>query len=158
MLAAPYAPSLRLVPVDDIEPAAEALPVRHADDVLMKITPETPTLRRSSAVGTFATNDDRRIHPRQALSLRIRGRRMDHDAEAQREPFLNLNIGDVSVGGIRASSQSRVRVGERVAVYFPPTGGKSRGWDAYGRVIRVEQQQNEPGCMVAVSFDMPMAA
>ncbi len=100
---------------------------------------------------------DRRIFQRQEISLRVRGRRMDHSVDALREPILNLSLNDVSVGGIRATSQTRLRVGERVAVFFPPQGG-GRGWDAYGRVLRVLPDTVSAGCTVAVEFDTPLAA
>ena len=105
---------------------------------------------------------DRRIYPRQSLSLRVRGRRMEAGEDVRSEPFLNLNVADVSVGGLRAHSQTKLNVGERVTVFFPPSGNdRGRGWDAYGRVIRVSGDANQPGCEVAVQFDAataPLAA
>ena len=111
-------------------------------------------------IGLRIAGYDRRIHPRRELSLRVSGRRLDHSAEARREPALNLNLHDVSLGGLRATSQSRLAVGERVAVYFPPTpgSGPSHGWDAVGRVIRCDGPAlGGAGCTVAVEFD-PLAA
>lgn len=101
---------------------------------------------------------DRRVHPRQQVSLRVGGRRLDHSVNAMREPLLNLSLNDVSVGGLKAESQTRLSLGERVTVFFPPQAG-SRGWDAYGRVIRVEAAAI-PGaaCTVAVAFDAYPAA
>ena len=112
-----------------------------------------------------AAGIDRRVHPRQNVSLRVSGRRLDHSVEAMREPMLNINLCDVSVGGLKATSQTRLNVGERVAVYFPPSGGK-RGWDAYGRVVRVEpsnalaaaEAAARAACTVAVEFDAFPAA
>lgn len=101
---------------------------------------------------------DRRVHPRQHVSLRVGGRRLDHSIHAMREPLLNLSLNDVSVGGLRADSQTRLNVGERVAVFFPPQAG-SRGWDAYGRVVRVEPAAiTGAACTVAVAFDAYPAA
>ena len=77
-------------------------------------------------IGLRLAGYDRRIHPRREVSLRVSGRRLDHSAEARREPALNLNLHDVSLGGLRATSQSRLAVGERVAVYFPPTPAAAR--------------------------------
>lgn len=102
-----------------------------------------------------ALKADRRFFPRRTISLRINGRRLDHSIEARREPFLNLQIGDVSIGGLCATSQTALRTGERVAVFFPPEG-TSRGWDAYGRVLRVEPQR--VGWKVAIAFDTAPAA
>jgi hypothetical protein len=99
---------------------------------------------------------DRRIFPRREMSLRIGGRRLDHSVRARQEPALNLNVRDVSVGGLRAISQARLDIGERVAVFFPPNGA-GRGWDAYGRVLR-SAPAGGAGCEVAVEFEMLPAA
>lgn len=105
---------------------------------------------------------DRRIFPRQSLSLRVRGRRLEAGEAFRNEPFLNLSVEDVSVGGLRATSQTKLNVGERVTVFFPPHGNdRGRGWDAYGRVIRVLSDEHQPHCEIAVEFDTantPMAA
>ena len=120
-------------------------------------TPAEPPAPRMRLVGTDESSavagrigTDRRIHPRRNLSLRIRGRRLDHSVDARREPFLNFLTRDVSLGGISAASQTRLNPGERVAIFFPPEG-RSRGWDAYGRILRVEPDKQ--GCRVALSFD-----
>ena len=98
---------------------------------------------------------DRRIFARQPVSLRVGGRRLDHSVEARREPCLHLSLKDVSVGGLAATSQTPLKVGERIAVFFPPEG-ISRGWDAYGHVLRVKPAQQ--GYEVAVAFDRLPAA
>ena len=98
---------------------------------------------------------DRRTFPRRELSLKVHGRRLDHSVDARREPFLYFDMKDVSVGGLLATSQTALQVGERVAVFFPPEGA-SRGWDAYGRVLRVHPAQH--GYRVAVAFDALPAA
>ena len=98
---------------------------------------------------------DRRSFPRRQVSLRVRGKRLDHNVDARREPFLNLQMKDVSVGGLAAHSQTPLRIGERVAVFFPPEGNH-RGWDAYGRVLRVAPA--EVGYELAVEFDGRPAA
>ena len=100
---------------------------------------------------------DRRVFPRREISLRVGGRRLDHSVDARREPALNLTLGDVSVGGASATSQTRLAVGERVAVFFPPEAG-SRGWDAYGRVLRCCDESGKVGYRVAVEFDPMQAA
>lgn len=98
---------------------------------------------------------DRRIFPRQNLSMHVMGRRLDHTVDARREPCLHLSMRDVSVGGLCAISQTPVNVGEHIAVFFPPEG-VSRGWDAYGQVLRV--RPDRVGYQVAVSFDRLPAA
>ena len=100
-------------------------------------------------LGRIGGDADRRVFPRQRMSLHVSGRRMDHTVEARREPCLNLSLRDISVGGLCATSQTPLRVGEHIAVFFPPEG-VNRGWDAYGRVLRVEPQKM--GYRVAVCF------
>ena len=80
---------------------------------------------------------ERRIFPRKEVRHRIQGKRLDHSIPARREPFLNLSLRDVSVGGLSAISQNALHSGERISVSFPPEG-IHRGWDAIGRVIRCE--------------------
>lgn len=98
---------------------------------------------------------DRRVFPRQEVSIRVSGRRLDHSVEARRDPCLHVSLKDVSVGGLSGTSQTPLRVGERVAVFFPPEG-VSRGWDAYGHVLRVRPEKMGYG--IAVSFDRLPAA
>jgi hypothetical protein len=99
---------------------------------------------------------ERRMFPRKEVHAQIQGKRLDHTISAHREPFLNLALRDLSMGGMSAISQSPVQRGERVNVFFPPQG-VHRGWDALGRVIRC--QPSGFGYRIAVEFDpMPMAA
>ena len=93
---------------------------------------------------------DRRDFPRRRLSMHVQGLRLDHTLYAKREPVVHLTICDVSSGGLCAISQSPLAVGEHVAVFFPPEG-TSRGWDAHGRVLRVEAQRL--GWRIGVSFE-----
>lgn len=103
-----------------------------------------------------ATGADRRIFPRKEMQARVQGKRLDHTIPARREPFLNLSLRDMSIGGLAAISQTPVQSGERVSVFFPPQGVQ-RGWDAYGRVIRC--QPSTFGYRIAVEFDpIPLAA
>ena len=97
-----------------------------------------------------APRADRRVYPRKRLSMHVNGRRLDYSARAQRDPCLHLYVLDVSAGGFCATSQSSLGVGEHIIVFFPPEG-ISHGWDAYGRVVRVEP---EPlGSRIAVLLD-----
>jgi hypothetical protein len=98
---------------------------------------------------------ERRIFPRKEIHTRIEGRRLDHTLAARRDPQVSLALRDLSVGGMSAISQMPLEHGERVSVFFPPQGA-SRGWDAYGRVIRCEP--SAMGYRVAVEFDPLPAA
>jgi hypothetical protein len=98
---------------------------------------------------------DRRIFPRQELHVTVEGRRVDHSIHARRDPRVSLQIRDLSAGGLSALTSTPVAVGERVAVYFPPQGPR-RGWDAFGRVIRIEPSSF--GYRVALEFEDIAAA
>ena len=99
---------------------------------------------------------ERRVFPRKQVDARVQGKRLDHTIDARRQPFLNLMLRDVSVGGVAAISQSPIAPGERIGVFFPPAGTK-RGWDAYGRVIRCDA--GNFGYRIAVEFEaIPLAA
>lgn len=99
---------------------------------------------------------DRRLFPRQELKLTVEGRRLDHSVPARRDPHLSLDLNDVSVGGLSGYTRTPIGPGERVAVFFPPDKGR-HGWDAYGRVLRVEP--GHFGYRIAVEFDaIPAAA
>jgi len=115
-----------------------------------------PATLRLANYETEAEGAERRIFPRKEVHDRIQGRRMDHTIPARQEPFLNLALRDLSIGGLSAISQSKVERGERVSVFFPPQGVQ-RGWDALGQVIRCEPCGF--GYRIAVEFDpIPMAA
>ena len=147
--------SLRLVQPDfDAAERFDELP----EGVIGRIGPGSQPVSPARSAMRLA-GADRRIHPRQAMSLRVRGRRLGDVRTVRREPFLNLSVRDVSVGGLRAQSQTKLSVGERVTVFFPPHGNDhGRGWDAFGRVVRVFSGEHEDGCEVAVAFDTQMAA
>jgi hypothetical protein len=98
---------------------------------------------------------ERRIFPRKEVHTRVEGLRLDHSLSARRQPQLSLALRDLSVGGLSALSQTALDHGERVTVFFPPQGA-SRGWDAYGRVIRCEP--SGMGYRVALEFDPLPAA
>ncbi len=99
---------------------------------------------------------ERRVFARKQVEARVAGKRLDHTIDARRQPFLNLMLRDVSVGGVAAVSQSPVAPGERISVFFPPQGSQ-RGWDACGRVIRCDP--GTFGYRIAVEFEaIPLAA
>ena len=98
---------------------------------------------------------ERRMFPRKEVHARVEGKRLDHSIEAHRQPHLSLALRDLSIGGLSAISQLPVGRGERLSVFFPPQGA-SRGWDAYGRVLRCEP--SGLGYRVAVEFDALPAA
>lgn len=99
---------------------------------------------------------DRRMFPRKEISAEVVGRRLDHSIEARQQPRLSLSLRDLSLGGLSAISDRPVDRGERLTVSFP-NKGTSRGWDAFGRVLRCDP--SGMGYRLAVEFDpLPMAA
>jgi hypothetical protein len=98
---------------------------------------------------------ERRVFPRKEIHARVEGRRLDHTLTARRDPHVSLALRDLSIGGLSALTQTPMAQGERVSVFFPPQGA-SRGWDAYGRVIRCEA--SGMGYRVAMEFDPLPAA
>ena len=106
-------------------------------------------------IGPEATGAERRMFPRKEVHTRVESKRLDHSIDALRRPHLSLALRDLSLGGLSAICQLPVGKGERVSVFFPPQGA-SRGWDAYGRVLRCEP--SGLGYRVAVEFDALPAA
>jgi hypothetical protein len=99
---------------------------------------------------------DRRMFPRKEVHARVEGRRMDHSIDARRQPQVSLALRDLSIGGLSAISDIPLNRGERVTVFFPPQG-MSRGWDAFGKVLRCEP--SAMGYRLAMEFDpIPAAA
>lgn len=111
-------------------------------------------LRMPTRIGP-ETGAERRMFPRKEVHARVEGRRLDHTIQAHREPQVSLAMRDLSLGGMSALSQTPLARGERITVFFPPQG-PSRGWDAYGRVLRCEP--SGMGYRVAVEFDPLPAA
>jgi hypothetical protein len=105
---------------------------------------------------TAAASDERRMFPRKDVQYHVESRRRDHSAAAQQQPQLSLSLRDLSLGGLAAISDVPLQPGEKLSVFFPPSGA-NRGWDAHGRVIRCNWTGN--GYRIAVEFDpIPMAA
>jgi hypothetical protein len=98
---------------------------------------------------------DRRVFPRKEIHAQVQGRRLDHTIEARQEPRMNLQLRDLSVGGLSALSDRPLSKGEHLTVTFPPQG-TLRGWDAFGRVLRCDP--SGLGYRVAVEFDPLPAA
>ncbi len=120
--------------------------------------PAKPPYMRLAGESPEPQGAERRVFARKQVEARVQGKRLDHTIDARRQPFLNLQLRDVSVGGVAAISQSAISPGERIGVFFPPEGTK-RGWDAYGRVIRCDPSQVGNGYRIAVEFEaIPLAA
>jgi hypothetical protein len=106
-------------------------------------------------IGRDTDESERRFFPRKEIHTRIEGLRLDHSLAARRQPQVSLALRDLSAGGLSAISQTPMHHGERVTIFFPPQGA-SRGWDAYGRVVRCEP--SGMGYRVALEFETLPAA
>jgi hypothetical protein len=102
-----------------------------------------------------AQGAERRIFPRKEVHAAVEGVRVDHSIEARRTPKFNLNLRDLSYGGMSAISPLPLLCGERLSMIFPPLGLNS-GWDASGRVLRCEP--SAMGYRIAVEFELQAAA
>lgn len=102
-----------------------------------------------------AKASDRRIFPRKEVHTWIEGRRLDNSLAAMRDRTVSLALRDVSLGGLSAITPKPIEAGERISVFFPPSGN-NRGWDACGRILRCEE--SAMGYRVAVEFDPLPAA
>ena len=98
---------------------------------------------------------DRRMFPRKELRATVEGRRLDHTLDARQMPRLSLMLRDLSLGGLSAISDHPLHEGEHLTVFFPQSG-MSRGWDAFGRVLRCDP--SGMGYRVAVEFESLPAA
>jgi hypothetical protein len=98
---------------------------------------------------------ERRVFERKEVRMRVEARRHDHSIDARRQPHVSFAMRDLSLGGCSALSDMPLSAGERVSLFFPPTG-PNRGWDAYGRVVRCNPSAT--GYRVAVAFDSLPAA
>jgi hypothetical protein len=112
-------------------------------------------LKTPFQIGPDSRGAERRMFARKEVHARVDGMRLDHSIQARRSPQVSLALRDLSLGGMSAISQTPLDRGERVSVFFPPQG-PSRGWDAYGRVIRCDP--SGMGYRVAVEFDPLPAA
>jgi hypothetical protein len=99
---------------------------------------------------------ERRVFPRKEMHVQADIVRLDHILPALRRPSLKLDMRDVSYGGLSAISDTPLAAGERVSVFVAPRGLASRGWDAYGHVIRCAPSGT--GYRVAIEFDHLPAA
>jgi PilZ domain len=112
-------------------------------------------LTRSVAMAVN-TNDDRRIFPRKSTDGELQIHRLDHTTAARQNPFMRMQLVDLSYGGLCAQGQEPVAEGERLSICLPPRG-QFNSWDAVGRVVRCDSAGE--GYRVALAFDpLPMAA
>ena len=101
------------------------------------------------------STDDRRMFERRPAQGQAMGHRMDHTISARQNPRLDLNLRDLSAGGLAAVAATPLEEGELLSVVFPSRGLR-QGWDACGRVIRC--QAGPYGYDVAIEFDQRRAA
>lgn len=93
--------------------------------------------------------------PRKASPTPIRGRRLDHTVPARRQPAIDMNLLDLSVDGLAATTDQPLMWGERLVVQLPARNGLP-AWTAMGRVVRCDP--NSQGYDVSVEFESLPAA
>lgn len=98
---------------------------------------------------------ERRMFIRIPSPQTVEGKRLDHTLPALRNPFIKLQLRDLSLGGMSALSDAPIAEGEHLALTFPRRPGRP-GWNAYGHVVRCDPSAT--GYRVAVEFDRLPAA
>ncbi len=93
---------------------------------------------------------ERRQSERRESSAKANALRTDNTINALRCPSLDLKLRDLSDGGLLATTDTPVELGERIAIFFPSHHGQPV-YDLYGRVIRCQVQGLH--YRVAVQFD-----
>lgn len=93
---------------------------------------------------------DRRAFLRKRVSLRLEGRTSSGLARAALEDRMQLQVEDLSLGGLSATVSKPVAGGSRLAVFFPPQH-ECQGALASGKVIRCDP--GERGYRIRVEFD-----
>lgn len=91
-------------------------------------------------------HDDRRMFRRVPASGSVPGERVSR----QRTP-LQLELRDLSVGGVSGWSNVPLSRGERLVLSFPPAG-RNPGRNTSGKVVRAEPTAT--GYAVAIEFDL----
>lgn len=98
---------------------------------------------------------ERRLFTRMPMLGEVEARRLDHSIPAHRRPRINLQLRDLSLGGLCAMADQPLAAGEYLSVSIPPTH-RSPGWDAFGRILRC--QPTVLGYRVAMEFESLPAA
>lgn len=111
---------------------------------------------QSRADTRFETPADRRIFPRTEVQGHVVGKRVRLLRPNRQWPRLEMEIQDLSLGGMSAMSALPLKAGEKLDLHLqlqPNTGE----WDARGRVVRCEPSATGR-YRIAVAFDALKAA
>ena len=116
----------------------------------MQPADQMPALPSSAPV-----DSDRRVFPRTEVIGHAHGRRAGYLAQLRQWPRVDLEIRDLSLGGMSATSNVPLKKGEKLDMHvrLQPNTGE---WDARGRVVRCEVSAT--GYRIAVAFDSLRAA
>jgi len=98
---------------------------------------------------------DRRIFGRCVTHFQVEARRLDHSIRARRQPRIDLDVRDLSLGGLSGIASLPVEEGEHISIFFPQRG-RMPAWNGFGRVTRCEP--SALGYRVALEFDPLPAA
>lgn len=101
------------------------------------------------------TDADRRIFPRTDVVGHAHGKRLGYLASLRQWPRVDMEIRDLSLGGMSGLSTVPLKKGEKLTMHvqLEPNTGE---WEARGRVVRCDVSAT--GYRVAVSFDSLRAA
>jgi hypothetical protein len=111
---------------------------------------------QSRADTRLETPSDRRIFPRTEVQGHVVGKRVGFLRSVRTWPRLEMEIQDLSLGGMSAMSPMPLKAGEKLDLHLhlqPNTGE----WDARGRVVRCEPSATGR-FRIAVAFDALKAA
>jgi hypothetical protein len=106
--------------------------------------PPSPATQRS------VPHDERRVFPRRPASGSASALRLAPPRNSENDATLELQLRDISVGGVSGYAPVPVNRGERVTVFFS-TESVKRPFAADGRVVRCDASQS--GYCVAIAFD-----
>jgi hypothetical protein len=103
----------------------------------------------------FSSPADRRVFPRTTVVGHAQGKRLGYRLSLRQWPRVDMEIRDLSLGGLSALSTMPFKKGEKLSLHvrLEPNTGE---WDARGRVVRCEPSAT--GYRVAVAFESLMAA
>ena len=95
-------------------------------------------------------HDDRRVFPRRPARGRASAIRLSLPPKSREETTLDLDLRDISAGGVSGYVQQPVKAGERVTLFFDGAMTQ-KPFAADGRVVRCDTSHF--GYCVAVAFD-----
>jgi hypothetical protein len=94
--------------------------------------------------------DERRVFPRRRVALKLEGRTNTGTLDPATRGRVNMDVEDLSLGGLSAVIDQPLVCGSRLAVFFPPQHD-CRGALAAGKILRC--QPAPQGYRISLEFD-----